>query len=94
MQLTFKATGIDISNEMINISNKEKEDTDGLISRFSSLSTNGKVIIIALTVLIVGILLLLVLLIVYFVKKSLNRPEDFVLEVDDDFDDNLYIAGN
>lgn len=73
--------------DFANISNKEKEDTDGLISRFSSLSTNGKVIIIALTVLIIGILLLLVLLIVYFIKKSLNRPEDFILDDDDDFDE-------
>lgn len=60
---------------------------DGIFDRFASLSTNGKVIMIALTILIIGILLLLVLLIIHFVKKSINRPEDFVLDDPDDFDE-------
>lgn len=70
-----------------NVSIQKSEDSDGFFDRFSSLSTNGKVIIIALTILVLGILLLLVLLIVYFVRKSMNRPEDFILDDEDDFDE-------
>lgn len=70
-----------------NLSTKTEDNSDGFFARFSSLSTNGKVIIIALTILIIGILALLILLIVYFVRKSMNRPEDFILDDEDDFDE-------
>ncbi len=57
---------------------------DNIFTRFASLSKNGKVIIGALFVLILGILALFVLLIVYLIRHSINRNEDTILYSDDD----------
>lgn len=55
----------------------------GLISRFSSLSTNGKIIMISFLIVILGVFALLVLLVVYLIKRSMH-PADIILEDDDD----------
>lgn len=66
----------------------DKEENDNIFTRFSSLSKNGKVIIIALIILILGIIALLVLLIVYLIRKSLNRHDEIILSsMYDDFDE-------
>ncbi len=66
----------------------EKVEKDGFLTRFSSLSTNGKVIMIALCVLVIGVFALLIMLIVYLFKRTLNRGEDIILSNDyDDFDE-------
>ena len=64
------------------------QEKDNVFSRFGSLSTNGKVIILSLLVVILGIFALLVLLIVYLVRRSLNLNNDIVLDQEetDDFD--------
>ncbi len=61
---------------------------DNVFTRFGSLSTNGKIIIITLSIVILGVLALLILLIVYLVRRSLNLNNDIVLYQDevDDFD--------
>lgn len=57
-------------------------------SRFASLSTGGKVVVIALAVLIIGIFALLIMLIVHLFKKSLNNTDGVVLSaVYEDFDE-------
>lgn len=60
-------------------------DEDNFISRFKSLSTNGKIIIICLFVAIIGVLALIILLIVYLYNKG-NKKVDIPLSYDDDFD--------
>ncbi len=65
----YKITGITIEKE-----------ADNIITRFATLSTNAKIIIIALSVLIIGIFALLIMLIVYLLKKSLNKNDDLILE--------------
>ncbi|MBE6787076.1 MAG: hypothetical protein E7537_01875 [Ruminococcaceae bacterium] len=66
----------------------QKQDSDTLFARFSRLSTNGKVIIVALFVLILGVFALLIMLIVYLFKRALNRNADIILSDDyDDFDE-------
>ena len=64
-----------------------KTGTDNVFSRFGTLSTNGKIIIIALLIVILGILSLLILLIVYLIRRSINRNEEILLYNDDDFDE-------
>lgn len=66
----------------------ENSDENSIISRFSTLSTNGKVIIIALAVLVLGIFVLLIMLLAYCVRKFLYRPQDVILSTDyDDFEE-------
>ena len=65
----------------------EEDETDNVFSRFGSLSTNGKVIMVALLVVILGILSLLVLLIVYLIRRSMNKNDDILDYVDEDFDE-------
>ncbi len=64
------------------------EEKDNIFTRFGSLSSNGKVIIITLFIVLLGIFALFVLLIVYLVRRSLNLNNDIVLYQDetDDFD--------
>lgn len=60
---------------------------DSVVDRFGTLSTNGKVIVIALIIVILGVLALLLLLVVYLIRRSVNRNEDILLYSDDDFDE-------
>ncbi len=71
---------------LLTTSNVQK---DNLLTRFSSLSTNGKVIMIALAVVIIGVFALLILLIVYLIRRAVNPPQDILLEDDDDEDDDF-----
>ncbi|MBQ4131109.1 MAG: cadherin-like beta sandwich domain-containing protein [Clostridia bacterium] len=61
---------------------------DNVFTRFGSLSTNGKIIIVTLFIVVLGVLSLLILLVVYLVRRSLNLNNDIVLYQDenDDFD--------
>ncbi len=73
----------------LELSSKEiAAQKDNLFTRFGSLSTNGKIIISSLLIVILGVLALLILLIVYLVRRSLNLNNDIVLFQDetDDFD--------
>ncbi len=55
---------------------------DNIFTRFASLSTNGKVIIIALFIALLGVFSLLILIIFYFVKKAVSRPENIYFTED------------
>ncbi len=66
-----------------NMSIIEAQPKDTVLTRFSRLSLNGKVIVISMVVLILGIFTLLILLIIYLIRKSGNRYE----YVSDDYDD-------
>lgn len=62
-------------------------DSDSFFARFASLSTNGKIIIIAIGVVILGILALFALLMTYFIKKSINRQDNiYLMGYGDEFD--------
>ena len=66
--------------------NKFDENTS-LITRFNSLSTNGKVIIIALSVVVLSVFALVILMIVYFFKKILSKPDQVrFVDLEEDFD--------
>lgn len=69
-------------------SKQTADEQDNLFTRFGSLSTNGKIIILTLLIVVLGVLSLLILLIVYLVRRSLNLNSDIVLYQDenDDFD--------
>lgn len=65
----------------------EQDNSDSFLSRFSTLSTNGKVIIIAFIIVILGIFALLIMLIVYLIRRSMNRSDDMILSsIYEDFD--------
>ena len=64
----------------------EAEENDNIFTRFGSLSSNGKVIMIALLIVVLGIFALLVLLIVYLIRRSVNRGYELDSYDDDDFD--------
>ncbi len=69
------------------VSSNSSDSKDNIFSRFSSLSTNGKVILLAFIIVILGIFALLIMLIVYLIKRSINNSDDFILSSDyDDFD--------
>ncbi len=71
-------------NNLMSIS----DNNDGIFDRFATLSTNGKIIMIALCVLIIGVFALLIMLIAYLIKKSMNNTDDMILSsYDDDFDE-------
>ncbi len=73
--------------DFINIASAEKK-TDNIFTRFATLSTNGKIVMIALTVLIIGIFALLIMLIVHLFRKSINNYDDIILSSKyEDFDE-------
>lgn len=80
----------------LNLETKQtQEKNDNIFTRFGSLSTNGKVIMIALLFAVLGILSLLVLLVVYIIRRSIDRKMDFNdYSVDDDFDEVEVITEN
>ncbi len=65
----------------------QPEVKDNFVSRFNSLSTNGKIIIVCLFVAIIGVLALIILLIVYLFNKTNKKLDIIPLDYDDDFDD-------
>ncbi len=61
---------------------------DNVFTRFASLSTNAKIIVIAVSILILGIFALLIMLIIYFIRKSMNKDNDLILaQAYDDFEE-------
>lgn len=74
-------------NKIVSVSTDKPKDN--IFTRFASLSTNAKIIMIALCVLILGIFALLIMLIVYLFKKSLNNNQDDMIleEAYEDFDE-------
>lgn len=58
-----------------------------LLTRFSSLSLNGKIIIIGLLIAVLGALSLIVFLIVFLIKKSSKKGKNIFFESYDDFDE-------
>ncbi len=71
------------------ISNQQSSERESFLNRFSSLSSNGKVIIVTLFIVVLGILALLILLIVYLIRRSIDIRSDIILYSDDeeDFDE-------
>ncbi len=64
------------------------EENDNLLARFSSLSTNGKIIFICLIVAVLGAIALIVFLVIYLIKRFSKGNDDILLEsLDDDFDE-------
>ncbi len=65
----------------------KSEGNKSFFSRFASLSTNGKIIILALAVVVLGIFALLIMLIVYLIRRSINYNKDIYYDDDDEQDD-------
>jgi hypothetical protein len=65
------------------------DEDDSFTDRFASLSTNAKVILVGLVIVVLGVLALLVLLIVYLFRRSVLRNEDMILGVDDMYFDEV-----
>ena len=65
----------------------EPEAKDTLLSKFASLSTNSKIIVLALILALLGALSLVVFLIIFVVKKIVNKDEDIMFESVNDFDE-------
>lgn len=64
------------------------ENKDNLLTRFASLSLNGKVIIICLLVAILGALALIVFFVIFLVKKFAKKEENIFFEsYEDDFEE-------
>ncbi len=63
---------------------KSDSKKDNIFTRFGSLSTNGKIIMIALSVVILGVLSLLILLVVYLIRRTLNKNGEIILYSDDE----------
>ncbi len=72
----------------------EPEVKDNFISRFISLSTNGKIIIICLFVAVIGVLALIILLIAYLANKSNKKLDIIPFDYDEDFDDVEVVTSN
>lgn len=68
---------------------QEKEtSSNNLIERFTSLSTNGKIILICLAIAVIGAVTLIIFLIIYIIKKFAKGNDDFLIEsLSDDFDE-------
>lgn len=75
--------------EFLNVSIQEPEKT--IFTRFNSLSTNGKVILIGLVIVILGVLALLVLLIVYLFRKSVINNDDVIYADAESYFDEIQI---
>ncbi len=61
---------------------------DNLVSRFMSLSANGKIIIISLLIAVLGALALIVILVIYLIKKFSKKDTDILLEsFEEDFEE-------
>ncbi len=69
-------------------------DDDSFLKRFSSLSSNGKVIIIALLIVVLSILGLFIMLIVYLIKQTSNYRKDIEYYDDDDIFDEVEMNNN
>lgn len=66
-------------------SKAEKRDT--ILTRFSSLTLNGKIIIIGLLIAVLGAIALIVFLIIFIIKKSSKKGGNIAFEPYDDFDE-------
>ena len=75
--------------EFLSVSSQEPEKT--FLTRFNSLSTNGKVILIGLVIVILGVLALLVLLIVYLFRKSVINNDDVIYADAESYFDEIQI---
>lgn len=71
--------------KLVYVDTKEDKE-DNIFSRFSSLSTNSKVIVIAIAVLVIGAAVLLVLFIISMFKKVENLDSE-INEEDSEFDE-------
>ena len=66
----------------------EKEENDNFYTRFSSLSTNAKIIFICLIIAVLGATTLIVLLIINLIRRFSKRNDDIIFEsFDEDFDE-------
>jgi hypothetical protein len=63
-------------------------------TKFSSLSTNGKVIFTGLVILVVGVFALLILLVLYLINKSKNVDDEVILTSADIGFDDISINSN
>ena len=66
---------------------EQANEKDNFFTRFSSLSTNGKVIMICILLAVLGVFALLVILIIYLIKKASNRGSDMYYESFEDDDE-------
>ena len=69
------------------VEDTEAEAKETLLTKFTSLSTNSKIIVLALILALLGALSLVVFLIIFIVKKIVNKDEDIMFESVNDFDE-------
>lgn len=67
------------------------DSNETVFTKFSSLSTNAKFIIIGLAIIIIGVLTLLILLILYLFRKSVINNEDVIYDDADSYFDEIKI---
>lgn len=69
------------------VEDTEAEAKETLLTKFASLSTNSKIIVLALILALLGALSLVVFLIIFIVKKIVNKDENIMFESVNDFDE-------
>ncbi len=69
------------------VEDTEAEAKETLLTKFTSLSTNSKIIVLALILALLGALSLVVFLIIFIVKKIVNKDENIMFESVNDFDE-------
>lgn len=72
----------------------EKEDNDNFFARFTSLSTNAKIILIGMLVIVLGVLALLILFIAYLVRRSAIKEDDLLLPINESYFDDIEIQSS
>ena len=65
----------------------EPEQKENILTKFASLSTNSKIIVLSLILALLGALSLVVFLIIFIVKKIVNKDENIMFESVNDFDE-------
>ncbi len=88
MQRSPEISLVDIDS----IETPDDTEDDGFLARFSSLTTNAKIIVLALALLLIAVVVLLVLLVIKFIKRKdadyFDDDEDFIN--DQEFDKVTY----
>ncbi len=65
----------------------EPEQKENILTKFASLSTNSKVIVLALAIALLGAIVLIVFLVIFVIKKITRKDDDIMFESINDFDE-------
>ena len=65
----------------------EPEQKENILTKFASLSTNSKIIVLSLIVALLGAIVLIVFLVIFVIKKIAKKDENIIFESINDFDE-------